>query len=118
MKTLRWYRFFLMFLFTLVGFSFFTACDSAKDVIDEATGNRAVKQYHRTTKKLDGVDPADTEGTRLAVAPLCVSASLICFTRKNLGIRSWSANQVGTDPRDGQSQEPDNTRSPPPERNP
>ena len=55
MKTLRWYRFFLMFLFTLVGFSFFTACDSAKDVIDEATGNRAVKQYHRTTKKLDKI---------------------------------------------------------------
>jgi hypothetical protein len=55
MKTLRWYRLLLILLVTLVGFSFFTGCDSASDVIDEATGNRAVKQYHRTTKKLDKI---------------------------------------------------------------
>ena len=61
MKHLRWYRFFLMFLFTLVGFVFFTGCDSASDVIDEATGNRAVKQYHRTTKRLDKIAEQQAE---------------------------------------------------------
>ena len=61
MKHLRWYRFFLMFLITLVGFGFFTGCDSAKDVIDEATGNRAVKQYHRTTKRLDKIAEQQAE---------------------------------------------------------
>jgi hypothetical protein len=36
-------------------------CDSASDVIDEATGNRAVKQYHRTTKKLDKIAEQQAE---------------------------------------------------------
>ncbi len=61
MKTLRWYRFFLTLLVILVSFSFFTGCDSASDVIDEATGNRAVKQYHRTTKKLDKIAEQQAE---------------------------------------------------------
>ena len=55
MKNLKWCRFFLTILVTLVSVSIFTGCDSASDVIDEATGNRAVKQYHRTTKKLDKI---------------------------------------------------------------
>ncbi len=61
MKHLRWYRFFLTFVVTLVGFSFVTGCDNAKDVIDEATGNRAVKQYHRTTKRLDKIAEQQAE---------------------------------------------------------
>jgi hypothetical protein len=61
MKHLRWYRSFLTLLVTLVGFGFFTGCDSASDVIDEATGNRAVKQYHRTTKKLDKIAEQQAE---------------------------------------------------------
>ena len=48
-------------LVTLVSFSLFTGCDSANDVIDEATGNRAVKQYHRTTKKLDKIAEQQAE---------------------------------------------------------
>jgi hypothetical protein len=27
-----------------------SACDSGKKAVDELTGNRAVKQYHKTTK--------------------------------------------------------------------
>jgi len=61
MKTLKWCRFFLTILITLVGISLFTGCDSASDVIDEATGNRAVKQYHRTTKKLDKIAEQQAE---------------------------------------------------------
>ena len=64
MKTLRWYRFFLTLLVTVVGFSLFTGCDSAEDAIDEATGNRAVKQYHRTTKKLDQIAEQQAERYR------------------------------------------------------
>lgn len=64
MKTLRWYRFFLTILVPLVGFSFFTGCDSAKDAIDEATGNRAVKQYHRTTKKIEKIAEQQAERYR------------------------------------------------------
>ncbi len=61
MNTLRWYRFFLTLLVTFVGFGFFTGCDSASDIIDEATGNRAVKQYHRTTKRLDKIAEQQAE---------------------------------------------------------
>jgi hypothetical protein len=61
MKTLRWYRLFLILLVTLISFSLFAGCDSASDVIDEATGNRAVKQYHRTTKKLDKIAEQQAE---------------------------------------------------------
>jgi hypothetical protein len=31
------------------------ACDSGKEVVDEVTGNRAVKQYHRTKKEADRI---------------------------------------------------------------
>jgi hypothetical protein len=31
------------------------ACDSGKEVVDEATGHRAVKQYHRTKKEADRI---------------------------------------------------------------
>jgi hypothetical protein len=31
------------------------ACDSGKEVVDEVTGNRAVKQYHRTKKETDRI---------------------------------------------------------------
>ena len=61
MKTLRWYLHFLTLLVTIVSFSLFTGCDTASDVIDEATGNRAVKQYHRTTKKLDKIAEQQAE---------------------------------------------------------
>ena len=31
------------------------ACDSGKDVLDEVTGNRAVKQYHKTKKDAERI---------------------------------------------------------------
>ena len=61
MKTLRLYRYFLTLLVTLVSFGLFIGCDTASDVIDEATGNRAVKQYHRTTEKLDKIAEQQAE---------------------------------------------------------
>jgi hypothetical protein len=32
-----------------------TGCDSGEQAIDEVTGNRAVKQYHKTTEDLEKV---------------------------------------------------------------
>lgn len=61
MKPLKWSLFFLMLLVMLVGIVMITACDSAKDVVDEATGNRAVKQYHRSKKRIDRIAEQQAE---------------------------------------------------------
>jgi hypothetical protein len=61
MNPLKWYRFLLIVLIMLVGIVTIGACDSAQDVVDEATGNRAVKQYHRTKKKLDKIAEQQAE---------------------------------------------------------
>ena len=61
MKPLKWYLFLLMLLVMLVGIVMISACDSAKDVVDEATGNRAVKQYHRSKKRIDRIAEQQVE---------------------------------------------------------
>jgi cell division protein FtsW (lipid II flippase) len=61
MKPLKWYLFLLMLLVMLVGIVMISACDSAKDVVDEATGNRAVKQYHRSKKRIDKIAEQQVE---------------------------------------------------------
>jgi hypothetical protein len=38
------------------------ACDSGDRVVDEVTGNRAVKQYHKTKKDIDRI--ADQQSQR------------------------------------------------------
>jgi hypothetical protein len=55
MKPLKWVRFLLILLVLSIGVGMISACDSAKDVVDEATGNRAVKQYHRSKKRIDKI---------------------------------------------------------------
>lgn len=55
MKPLKWARFLLILLILLVGVGMISGCDSAKDVVDEATGNRAVKQYHQSKKRIDKI---------------------------------------------------------------
>lgn len=67
MKNSRWYRFFLTLLIPFFGFIMTGGCDSASDAIDEATGNRAVKQYHRTKKKLDEI--AEQQAARYGNIP-------------------------------------------------
>ena len=61
MKPLKLVRFLLMLLVLLVGIGMINACDSAKDVVDEATGNRAVKQYHRSKKRIDKIVEQQSE---------------------------------------------------------
>lgn len=36
-------------------------CDSGKEAIDEATGHRAVKQYHKSKKKIDEIAEQQAE---------------------------------------------------------
>ena len=43
------------------------ACDSGKEAIDEATGHRAVKQYHKSKKKIDKI--AEKQAERYEAIP-------------------------------------------------
>jgi hypothetical protein len=42
-------------------------CDSGKEAIDEATGHRAVKQYHQSKKKIDEI--AEKQAERYEAIP-------------------------------------------------
>jgi hypothetical protein len=42
-------------------------CDSGKEAIDEATGHRALKQYHRSKKKIDEI--AEKQAERYEAIP-------------------------------------------------
>ena len=61
MKSLKWVRLFFLVPVMLVGFNMISACDSGKDVVDEATGNRAVKQYHQSKKRIDKIVEQQSE---------------------------------------------------------
>jgi len=39
----------------------FCGCDRGEKALDEATGNRAVKQYHKTTKDIEKVTAQQSE---------------------------------------------------------
>jgi hypothetical protein len=40
---------------------FFAGCDSGEKARDELTGNRAVKQYHQSTKNVEKIVDRQTE---------------------------------------------------------
>jgi hypothetical protein len=40
---------------------FFSGCDSGEKARDELTGNRAVKQYHQSTKNIEKIVDRQTE---------------------------------------------------------
>jgi hypothetical protein len=56
MKLLIWRRFFIALLAGSVTFGMTLGCDSGEKVVDEVTGNRAVKQYKRTKKKIEKIE--------------------------------------------------------------
>ena len=43
------------------GLFMFSGCDSGEKARDELTGNRAVKQYHQSTKKVEKIVDRQTE---------------------------------------------------------
>ncbi len=52
---------FMGFIFMGMASGFLTGCDSGDKVIDEATGNRALKQYNVTKDKLKAIDEKQKE---------------------------------------------------------
>ena len=52
MKDWNWRRFFVVLLISLAGLGMIGGCDSGKKVVDEVSGNRAVKQYHKSKKDI------------------------------------------------------------------
>jgi hypothetical protein len=53
MKLLHWHKFFLTLLIGLAGLGMMGGCETGEKVIDEVTGNRAVKQYHKSKKDVE-----------------------------------------------------------------
>jgi hypothetical protein len=53
MRLLNWHKFVLTLLIGLASLGMLGGCDSGEKVIDEVTGNRAVKQYHRSKKNIE-----------------------------------------------------------------
>ena len=48
-------------LITVVGMGMIGGCDSGEKVVDEVTGNRAVKQYHKSKKDLEKIEEQQAE---------------------------------------------------------
>ena len=61
MKHCNWGRFFMTLLIALVGLGMIGGCDSGKKTVDEVTGNRAVKQYHKSKKDIDKITEQQAE---------------------------------------------------------
>ena len=60
MKHGNWRSFFTVLLIAVVG-SVVGGCDSGKEAIDEATGHRALKQYHQSKKDIDKIAEKQAE---------------------------------------------------------
>ena len=67
MKDWNWRRFFVVLLISSVGLGMIGGCDSGKKVVDEVSGNRAVKQYHKSKKDIEKI--ADQQAERYKSIP-------------------------------------------------
>ena len=54
-------KLFMVFFIFGIAFCLLNGCDSGQKAIDEATGNRAVKQYEVTKNKLKAIDEQQKE---------------------------------------------------------
>ena len=61
MKYWSWLRYFLMALIAAAGIGLIGGCDSGEKVLDEVTGNRAVKQYHQSKKRIERLEQKQAE---------------------------------------------------------
>ena len=61
MKHCNWRRFFMTLPIALVGLGMIGGCDSGEKMVDEATGNRAVKQYHKSKKDIEKITEQQAE---------------------------------------------------------
>ena len=67
MKHFCWHRLYMTFILGLVTLSVIWGCDSGKKAVDEITGNRAVKQYHKSKKDIEKI--ADRQAERYKDIP-------------------------------------------------
>jgi hypothetical protein len=67
MKHFYWHRLSMAFILGLVTLSVIWGCDSGEKAIDEITGNRAVKQYHKSKKDIEKI--ADRQAKRYKDIP-------------------------------------------------
>ncbi len=67
MEHFNWRCFFMALLIALAGLGMIGGCDSGEKVIDEVTGNRAVKQYHKSKKDIEKI--ADQQAERYKDIP-------------------------------------------------
>ncbi len=51
----------LVSMLTMSSLAIFSGCDSGEKARDELTGNRAVKQYHQSTKNIEKIVDRQTE---------------------------------------------------------
>ena len=61
MKDWNWRLLLGVVLMTLLGAGLVTGCETGEKVVDEATGNRAVKQYHKVEKKMEKFEKQQAE---------------------------------------------------------
>ena len=52
MKDWNLRRFFMVLLISLASLGMIGGCDSGKKIVDEVTGNEAVKQFHKSKKDI------------------------------------------------------------------
>ena len=67
MKHSNWISFFMMLLIALFALCMLGGCDSGEKVVDEVTGNRAVKQYHQSKKNIEKI--ADKQAEKYGKIP-------------------------------------------------
>jgi hypothetical protein len=62
MERFNWRCFFMALLIALAGLGMIGGCDSGEKALDEVTGKRAVKQYHKSKKDIEKI--ADQQAER------------------------------------------------------
>ena len=67
MEHFNWRCFFMALLIALAGLGMIGGCDSGEKVLDEVTGKRAVKQYHKSKKDIEKI--ADQQAERYKSIP-------------------------------------------------
>ncbi len=67
MQYSNWRGFFTVLFIALFAFFILVGCDSGEKVVDEVTGNRAVKQYHQSKKNIEKI--ADKQAEKYGKIP-------------------------------------------------
>ena len=61
MRQWNWFHPLRILLIAVAGVGLIAGCDSGEKVVDEVTGHRAVKQYHKSKKDLEKIEEQQAE---------------------------------------------------------